>query len=132
MLGIGVTTAIYLLISIGSCLLFGEEINADVLQNFTVQGLTRLLPSWLCWAAYLVVRLSFLISVVTLYPLMVHLFLHTQNSGNCMCLVALARSEEDRSQLLQIVIQFDALKLYPTNTLSVEMPSIRDQMFSSA
>lgn len=69
--GVLITTAIYILLTVGSYVLFGEGVKPDVLQNFSVESLHHLLPDWLSWTVYVIVRLSFLAGVLTLYPLMV-------------------------------------------------------------
>lgn len=66
-----ITTLMYLLISLGSYVVFGASVKADVLQNFSVHRLQSILPVWFSWVVSFVARLSFLLGVMTLYPLMV-------------------------------------------------------------
>ena len=69
---VAITTTIYALISIGSYLVFGRGTQSDVLHNFTPSLLHHIVPEWLAQTLYVVVRLSFLLGVLTLFPLMVH------------------------------------------------------------
>lgn len=68
---VATTTALYMLIAIGSYLVFGEAIQSDVLHNFTPQSLVAVVPVWLAELLCVTVRLSFLLGIVTLFPLMV-------------------------------------------------------------
>ena len=83
---ITITTAIYALISIGSYLVFGRGTQSDVLHNYTPAVLGDIVPHWLAQALYIIVRLSFLLGVLTLFPLMVSAFLLARVSpeGNVM------------------------------------------------
>lgn len=68
---VAITTFIYALISLGSYLVFGRAVQSDVLHNYTPARLEDLVAPWLAHALYVVVRLSFLLGVLTLFPLMV-------------------------------------------------------------
>ena len=68
---VAITTSLYVLISLGSYLVFGREVQSDVLHNYTPARLEALVAPWLAQALYVVVRLSFLLGVLTLFPLMV-------------------------------------------------------------
>ena len=68
---VGITTLIYALIALGSYLVFGRGTQSDVLHNYTPDALSTLVPCWLANTLYVVVRLSFLLGVLTLFPLMV-------------------------------------------------------------
>jgi len=65
------TTLIYALISFGSYLVFGRGVQSDVLHNYTPELLAQIVPRWLADVLYVVIRLSFLLGVLTLFPLMV-------------------------------------------------------------
>ena len=66
-----ISTGLYALIALGSYLVFGREVQSDVLHNFTPSRLEVVVPSWLAQVLFVVVRLSFLLGVMTLFPLMV-------------------------------------------------------------
>lgn len=68
---VAMTTVLYALISIGSYLVFGRGTQSDVLHNYTPSLLEEIVPRWLAQLLYIVVRLSFLLGVLTLFPLMV-------------------------------------------------------------
>lgn len=68
---VAITTLIYALISLGSYLVFGRGTQSDVLHNYTPTLLQHIAPHWLAETLYIVVRLSFLLGVLTLFPLMV-------------------------------------------------------------
>lgn len=55
---------------------FGPDIPADVLTQFNAAQLSRLVAPWLARLLYVAVRLGFLLSVVTIFPMQVGLMLH--------------------------------------------------------
>lgn len=68
---VALTCALFLLIALGSYAVFGEGVQGDVLHNFTPAELRPLLGEFPGTALYIIVRLSFLVSVLSLYPIMV-------------------------------------------------------------
>lgn len=71
-----VTSVVFLLIALGSYAVFGEGVQSDVLHNFTPENLEPFLGSDIGTVLFIMVRLSFLVSVLSLFPLMV--------SPNCL------------------------------------------------
>ena len=65
------TSALFLLITIGSYLVFGPEVQSDVLHNYTPHQLEPFLGKAYGTALYIIVRISFLVSVLGLFPIMV-------------------------------------------------------------
>lgn len=68
--GIALCTAVFLIISLGSLTLIGPDPPADILEIFSSGVLGPLLPSRaLLLACCVVVRLCYLASVITIYPM---------------------------------------------------------------
>lgn len=65
-----VTSVVFLLIALGSYAVFGEGVQSDVLHNFTPENLEPFLGSDIGTVLFIMVRLSFLVSVLSLFPLM--------------------------------------------------------------
>ncbi|KAK9797375.1 hypothetical protein WJX73_007217 [Symbiochloris irregularis] len=64
------TSCLFLLITMGSYAVFGTDVQSDVLHNFTPKELRPFLGKDLGTGLYIAVRLSFLVSVLSLYPIM--------------------------------------------------------------
>lgn len=67
------TSCLFLLITMGSYAVFGTDVQSDVLHNFTPRELRPFLGRDLGTWLYIAVRLSFMISVLSLFPIMVRL-----------------------------------------------------------
>lgn len=67
--GINLCSAAFLVVSIGSLLVFGVGVPADVLSSFNAQQLTPILGKVGASAAYILVRVGYLASIVTIYPM---------------------------------------------------------------
>ena len=65
------TSALFLLIALGSYAVYGAGVQSDVLHNFTPKQLEPFLGVTFGTALFIVVRLSFLVSVLALFPIMV-------------------------------------------------------------
>eukprot|EP00887_Chlorella_sp_A99_P003925 scaffold11.g3925.t1 len=71
-LALALAAGAYLLISVCSVALFGKaEIEANVLNNFTVEALEPFLPPWLASGGFMAVKLAFVISLVASFPLQI-------------------------------------------------------------
>lgn len=68
-----ICTAAFLIISVCSYGLF-SKVQPDVLRNFTVDALSGLVWTRLAQAAFMLVRLSFLVSLLASFPLHMHPF----------------------------------------------------------
>lgn len=64
-----ICTVMFLTVAIGSQLVFGQSIPADVLTQFNAAQLALLVPPGLARVFYIAVRLGFLLSVVTIFPM---------------------------------------------------------------
>lgn len=71
---LSLTSGLFLLVALGSYAVFGANVQSDVLHNFTPQGLQPFLGQSLGTAFFILVRLSFLVSVLSLFPIMVSIF----------------------------------------------------------
>lgn len=66
---VALTTCLFLLVALGSTVVFGSDVPADVLQAFDKAALVPLLGDVGAAVVYTAVRLSFLASVITIYPM---------------------------------------------------------------
>lgn len=64
-----ICTLMFLTVALGSEVAFGPDIPADVLTQFNAAQLSRLVAPWLARLLYVAVRLGFLLSVVTIFPM---------------------------------------------------------------
>lgn len=72
---LSLSTFAFLVISVCSYGLFGaKHLRPDVLENFTVDALSHLVWTRLAQAGFMLVRLSFLVSLLATFPLQMHPF----------------------------------------------------------
>lgn len=66
---VSVCSAMFLIVAIGSYAVFGQDVPADVLQTYTPAVMSPLIGRLPAVVMYVAVRLSFLASVITLFPM---------------------------------------------------------------
>ncbi|KAL4444692.1 hypothetical protein ABPG77_002509 [Micractinium sp. CCAP 211/92] len=64
-----ICTVMFLTVALGSQVAFGQDIPADVLTEFNAGQLSRFVAPCLARVLYVAVRLGFLLSVVTIFPM---------------------------------------------------------------
>ena len=105
---VAMTTLIYALISLGSYLVFGRGTQSDVLHNYTPTLLQHIAPHWLAETLYIVVRLSFLLGVLTLFPLMVRVKIFSEI---CVSLNWNCQNPSRKEKLCAIVYSLQAIQV---------------------